>query len=101
MVVDTGAPYTVLPKALWRELGIVPIRRVRARLANGRFVSRDLGDAGVAYGGRSTRTWVVLGEEEDVPLLGAYSLEGLGLEVDPINQELRTADVYLLAELTA
>jgi len=97
MVVDTGATYTVLPETLWRDLGIVPTRTVRAKLANGEFVYRDLGDADLAYEGRRTRTWVLLGKDGDVPLLGAYSLEGLGLEVDPINQNLRAADIYLLA----
>ena len=45
MVVDTGATYTVLPETLWRDLGIVPTRTVRAKLVNGEFVYRDLGDA--------------------------------------------------------
>ena len=35
-----------------------------------------------------TTTWVIFGEDGMSPLLGAYTLEGLLLAVDPYNERL-------------
>jgi predicted aspartyl protease len=65
-------------------------------LADGTKANRSLGWAGLAYDGRAGPCLVVLGEEEDVALLGAVALETLGYEVDPVAQRLRPATQYLL-----
>jgi len=44
--------------------------------------------ATVKVEGRETITWVTFGEEGTGALLGAYTLEGMFLEVDPYNQRL-------------
>jgi len=97
MVVDTGASYTVIPRPVAEELGIRPVRRMAARLANGERVEREMGEAEVAYGDLRTYTWVVFGDPDDAVLLGAVTLEELGLEVDPKGETLRPTDAYLLA----
>ena len=97
MVVDTGASYTVIPRPVAEELGIRPVRRMAARLANGERVEREMGEAEVAYGDLRTYTWVVFGDPDDTVLLGAVTLEELGLEVDPKGESLRPTDAYLLA----
>jgi len=56
-----------------------------------------MGWAGLAYDGRRSPTLVVLGEPEDVPILGAIALEGLGLEVDSVAKRLRPVAQFLLA----
>ena len=38
--------------------------------------------------GRETTTWVIFGEEGTPALLGAYTLEGVFLGVDPYGQRL-------------
>ena len=38
--------------------------------------------------GKETITWVIFGEDDSGPLLGAYTLEGVFLAVDPYNQRL-------------
>ena len=38
--------------------------------------------------GRETTTWVIFGEEGTAALLGAYTLEGVFLGVDPYGQKL-------------
>ena len=55
-----------------------------------------MGWAGLSYDGRSAPSLVVLGEADDVPLLGAFALEGLGFEVDPVAKTLRPATLFLL-----
>ena len=86
--VDTGATFTTLPASLLHEIGVEPIGQRRLLLADGRRVYMDYGHAWVAIDGESVVTLVVFGEEDAPALLGAYTLEGLALAVDPIEQRL-------------
>ena len=86
--VDTGAAYTTLPANLLRELGIEPMDKGVFLLADGRRVEMDIGRAWATVDGSSEVTLVVFGEDDAPALLGAYTLEGLRLAVDPIAQRL-------------
>ena len=86
--VDTGAAYTTLPASLLRELGVTPMGKRRFLLADGRRLEMDFGEARAAINGESVTTLVVFGEDDAPALLGAYTLEGLALAVDPVNQRL-------------
>ena len=86
--VDTGAAYTILPSGLLRELGIEPMDKGVFLLADGRRVEMDIGRAWATINGTSEVTLVVFGEGDAPPLLGAYTLEGLRLAVDPVAQRL-------------
>lgn len=86
--IDTGAAFTTVPGRLLRELGIAPTGRQRLRVADGRRIDRDIGQAWATINGRSVVTLVVFGDDNDPPLLGAYTLEGLRLVVDPVEQRL-------------
>ncbi len=97
LVVDTGATYPVIPRRLAGELGIGAIEARTFTLADGSQVTRDVGWAGLMYGDRASPSLVILGEEGDVPILGAFALEGLGLEADPVAKSLRPTDQFLLA----
>jgi len=90
------ATYPVVPRGLADDLGIQPSESRTFTLADGTRLSRDLGRAGLSYDGRSTPSLVVLGEANDVPWLGAFGLEGLGFEVDPVAKTLRPATQFLL-----
>ena len=86
--VDTGAAYTTLPARLLRELGVLPMGQRRFLLADGRRVYMDYGEARASVNGESVTTLVVFGEDDAPALLGAYTLEGLALAVDPVEQRL-------------
>ncbi len=86
--VDTGAAYTTLPSSLLREIGVEPIGQRRFLLADGRRVYMDYGHAWATIDGESVVTLVVFGEDDAPSLLGAYTLEGLALAVDPVEQQL-------------
>ena len=86
--VDTGAAYTTLPTRLLRELGVAPKGKRRFLLAIGRRVEMDYGEAQATVGGESVTTIVVFGEDDAPPLLEVYTLEGLALAVDPVEQRL-------------
>ena len=86
--VDTGAAYTTLPTRMLRELGITPMGKRRFLLADGRRIEMDYGEARATVDGENVTTLVVFGEEDAPALLGAYTLEGLALAVDPVEQRL-------------
>ena len=87
-MVDTGAAYTSLPAGLLRELGVEPMGQRRFLLADGRRVYMDYGEARVTVDGERVTTLVIFGEDNSPALLGAYTLEGLALAVDPVEQRL-------------
>ena len=82
-MVDTGASYTIVPGHLLREMGVKPIDTISLVLADGRTVEYDIGRAWATINGASEVTLVVFGADDARALLGAYTLEGLRLAVDP------------------
>ena len=97
--VDTGAAYTTLPAPLLRELGIVPTGRRRFVLADGRRLDMEIGRAWVTVDADSEVTLVAFGDANTPPLLGAYTLEGLGLAVDPLAQRLVPTHLIMYGSL--
>ena len=87
-MVDTGASYTMVPAGLLKELGVSPIDRIRLVLADGRTVEYDIGRAMATIDGRTEATLVIFGDDDARALLGAYTLEGLRLAVDPTSGRL-------------
>ena len=86
--VDTGAAYTTLPSSLLTDLGIEPMGSRRLLLADGRRIDMEYGEARATVNGEHVTTLVVFGEDDAPALLGAYTLEGLALAVDPVEQRL-------------
>ena len=88
VMVDTGAVTTVIPRSTLEGPGIQPTKRETFEYAGGERVQLDMAEARARVEGRDTTTWVIFGEEGATPLLGAYTLEGLLLAVDPYNERL-------------
>jgi predicted aspartyl protease len=86
--VDTGAVYTVLPEKVWRALGLKGVRVAEFTLADGTMIRREVSECRVQVAGHAATSPVVLGGPDDAPLLGAVSLETLGLMVNPLTREL-------------
>ena len=87
-LVDTGAVYTVLPENVWRRLGLRGDRVAEFTLADGTAVRRDVSECRIQVEGRAATSPVILGGPSDAPLLGAVTLETLGLMVNPLTREL-------------
>jgi len=87
-LVDTGSSYTWVPASILRGIGLEPTRQFPFQLADGRRIERDMAEARARYDGREVTTQVIFGDEGTQPLLGAYTLEGLGLAADPVNRRL-------------
>ena len=87
-LVDTGASHTVMPSSLLQELGVESHTSGLFVLADGREVEREIGRTWIRIDGREEITFVVFGGEDVQPLLGAYTLEGLRLGIDPVARKL-------------
>ena len=87
-LVDTGATYSVLPGSLLRdELGITPLAHEEFTYGDGSVVSLPIGEACIRVGDRRHMNVVVFGAEGQY-LLGATSLQVLGLIPDTTHHEL-------------
>jgi Predicted aspartyl protease len=95
LLVDTGATYTVLPRSLLEEMGVKSIGKRKFKLANNQVVERDVGIIGIEVQGIRAHTLAVFGDES-IYLLGATTLEELGLEVDAVKRELRPMELLLM-----
>ena len=88
VLVDTGAALSWFPATILQTLGITRLKEVKFRQADGSVLSRWTGGVFVYAGSRMTIDEVVFGEPSDLVLLGARSLEGLNLRVDPVSMQL-------------
>jgi aspartyl protease family protein len=87
--VDTGAAYTWIPRSVLEQLQVQPRFRGRFKLASGTEIERDCAQVTVSVEeSRGVITVCVFGDEGGEPLLGAVTLEEMGLGVDPLNQRL-------------
>lgn len=87
-LVDSGAVYSVIDRKVLEEMGIKPHSERQFILANGDEIEREIGDAFFVYGERKASAPVIFGDE-GIFLLGATTLENLGLILNPIDRELR------------
>ena len=96
-LIDSGAIYSVVPSPILEKLGIKSITEEEFRLADGSKVVRKKGIAFFRYGERAGGADVIFGEEGDHTLLGALTLEALGLALDPLKRELKPIPMLLAA----
>lgn len=100
VLVDTGAELSWFPGIVLQSLGIERLKMWHFRQADGTVLSRWTGAALVHAGGTMTSDEVVFGDPDDLVLLGARSLEGLNLRVDPVSKVLVDAGPAPAAALT-
>lgn len=87
-LLDSGAIYSVVPSPILERLGIQPISNQTFRLVDGSIMVRKKGIALFRYGASIGGADVIFGEEGDSNLLGAFTLEALGLGLNPLKREL-------------
>ena len=87
-LIDSGAVYSLAPARVLNKLGIRPYRKVSFSLADGTTIKRKVGDAYFEFNGHRGSAPVIFGEKGDEPLLGATTLESLGLMLDPFKRQL-------------
>ena len=94
-LVDTGAAYSIVPRAILESLGCRPVRIQRVVLADGRTEEWSLTQIDVECEGRRITTPILMGPATAQVLLGATTLEQLGLGIDPLNRRLVPVDLHL------
>ena len=94
-IVDTGASWTTIPKAMANELGLEIVGRKRVMTANGP-VNVEHSHAMVEYDGRLSFSDIRVSDTYSGVLLGALSLEGMALAVDPKSGKLIDSELLIL-----
>lgn len=94
-LIDSGAIYSVVPRPILERLNIKPLADETFRLADGSKVVRKKGIALFKYGDRVGGADVIFAEQGDSTLLGALTLEALGLSLDPLRRELKPLPMIL------
>lgn len=94
-LVDSGAVYSVIPAAVLKKLGIKKTDTQKFTLANGETLEKAVGNALFEYRSKVRSSPVVFGGA-NIFLLGAVTLESLGVILDPINRELKPLPMLLM-----
>jgi len=92
LLVGTASQRTWLPEALLEKIGVGREKKdIRFKMANGKIVTRSIGFAIVHVDKYLTIDEVVFAEKGDLVLLGARTLEGLNVTVNPTRKKLVAA----------
>src|SRR5512134_150544 len=98
MLVDTGSEYTWVPAATLEKIGVNREKKdIPFVMANGQTITRSVGFAIIRLDKYFTVDEVVFAEKGDLLLLGARTLEGLNLAVDPRKKKLVASGPILAA----
>jgi predicted aspartyl protease len=89
LLVNTGSEFTWAPERMVERIGIRREKKdVRFVRANGQEVTRSVGFAIIRLDKYFTIDEIVFAEAGDLALLGARTLEGLNLIVEPVRRRL-------------
>ena len=89
ILVDTGSELSWIREDTLESIGVEKeSKECRFAMANGQVLTRSVGFAILRVDRAFTIDEVVFARPDDQQLLGARTLEGLGLSVDPRNQRL-------------
>ena len=92
VLVDSGSEMTWLPETDLRAAGVEVFKRDQLFvMANGQYVTRNLGTAVIECGEFKTVDEVVFAHPGDLSLLGARTLEGFNAIVDARKRKLVAA----------
>lgn len=87
-LVDTGATFTKIPSHVLKTLGVRVEFQTKVESGDGRIVKRDVGYVRVKLNGKAAPVPVVFGARGERPLIGATTLEILGLIPHPRRKKL-------------
>ncbi len=95
-LVDSGASYSLLPNNDWQAIELSPKRSMTFTLADGTTVERQVSECRIELPQGEGYTPVILGEPGDEALLGAVTLEILGLVLNPFSRTLQPMRMLLV-----
>ena len=100
-LVDTGAIDCLVPRLHLESIGLVPEGHRTYGLADGSEVTLDVTGGRIEFMGETTWGAIVFGQDDAEPLLGVTAMESVGMEVDPVNRELKKLPAVRLRGLQA
>src|SRR3989475_11034308 len=98
VLVDSGAEFTWINADTLKKIGVKREKKdYTFVMANGQQITRAVGFAIIHVGDALTTDEVIFGEPGDLEILGARSLEGMNLRVDPRAKKLVAGGTMLAA----
>ena len=94
LLVDSGSMYSWVSATVLRDLGVRPTERRRLLTIAGKTTERGAAEVLITLEGRTLHTICLFGDPGDLEVLGAYTLEGFGLAIDPVQRRLIPAILY-------
>ena len=88
-LVDTGATDSLVPRQHLEAIGLAPEAERTYVLADGSEIRMQVAVARIELMGEIVGGTVLFGDPNAEPLLGVTALEFLGIEVDPLNRQLK------------
>ena len=88
-LVDTGATDTLVPRPHLEAIGLRPKGQRTYQLADGSDLVMEVTTADIGFMGEHVGGTVLFGAPDAEPFLGVTALESVGIEVDPLNQQLK------------
>jgi predicted aspartyl protease len=84
--VDTGAAFSWISRARLQRLGVLPSRKMSFRTIE--LLERGMATVYVSTDKYSVPDVVVMAEEGEMEVMGAHTIEGLGMAADPVQKKL-------------
>jgi len=97
--VAPAASYMMIPKNIAKELALKPVNKAKVTLANKRQVEAGYALAYISLLGREAPVTVLV-FDSPMPLLGSFTLQVLGMAVDPSKEELRPSRPFTLGMIS-
>ncbi|MBI3193179.1 MAG: retroviral-like aspartic protease family protein [Ignavibacteriae bacterium] len=94
-LVDSGATYSLINKKQWKAINLSPTRSMTFTLADGTTIERGVSECLISLPQGEGHSPVILGEDDDEPLLGVVTLEILGLVFNPFKRTLQPMRMML------
>ena len=98
-LVDTGAIDTLVPGPRLKAIGLAPCRQRTYETADGRRVTMDVTVGEIEILGELVGGTILFGEAGAEPRIGITALGSAGIEVDPLNRQLKKLPAVPLKEL--
>ena len=98
-LIDTGATDSLVPRQHLEEIGLVPESQRTYVLADGSEITMEIAVVRIEMMGEVVGGTVLFGDTNAEPLLGVTALESLGIEVDPLHQQLKKLPAVRLKKL--
>jgi predicted aspartyl protease len=86
--VDTGAAFSWVSRSQLEAMGVTPLRQMQFRTIEGHIVERSVAAVFIGTNGFTGAGMVVMAAAGDSEIMGAHSIEGLGLAADPVQKKL-------------